>query len=158
MGPPDVVRLPQPVLVTLLELAPVATFVVVARRIAATNRLGSAWLAAHPSHRELVTRRGGPESVHFDVTAFVSGGVRSFVVKLRYATSERRTIDRWQLTRRERAVVEWVLRGATNMQIAKELACATKTIEHHVTSIFRKANVENRALLIVAAMESAGDR
>ena len=44
------------------------------------------------------------------------------------------------------------MRGASNRRIAAELACSVKTVEHHVSSILRKVDVENRASLILALL------
>jgi DNA-binding NarL/FixJ family response regulator len=59
------------------------------------------------------------------------------------------------LTRREREVVEMVCRGYRNKQIANELGIAETTVWHHLTSIFRKVEVEDRMSLIVFAHRNA---
>lgn len=55
------------------------------------------------------------------------------------------------LTDRERSVLELIAQGADNAQIARRLFITQKTVRNHVTSIFRKLNVETRAQAIVAA-------
>jgi DNA-binding NarL/FixJ family response regulator len=101
-----------------------------------------------------VIRRGGPDRTRFEVTQFVSGSTTHYLAILRsQAASLSPRTACWGLTRRENQVVLAILRGATNRQIANELGCAMKTIEHHVSSILRKANLENRASLIVAILE-----
>jgi len=59
------------------------------------------------------------------------------------------------LTRREREVVEMVCRGYRNKQIANELGIAETTVWHHLTSIFRKVEVDDRMSLIVFAHRNA---
>jgi DNA-binding NarL/FixJ family response regulator len=56
----------------------------------------------------------------------------------------------WGLTRRQTAVLGLVAQGDANRTIAHKLSCAERTVEMHVTALFAKANVENRAALLVA--------
>jgi DNA-binding CsgD family transcriptional regulator len=53
----------------------------------------------------------------------------------------------WQLTPRQRDVLERIVAGHANKEIASELGCAEGTIELHVTRLFRKAEVTSRAQL-----------
>lgn len=55
------------------------------------------------------------------------------------------------LTRREREVLEQIARGLDNAQIAARLSVAEKTVRNHITAIFDKIAVDNRAQAIVAA-------
>lgn len=55
-----------------------------------------------------------------------------------------------ELTQRERAVLQLICRGLSNKEIARDLDCALKTVECHVTSILRKAGVGSRLQLAVA--------
>jgi pimeloyl-ACP methyl ester carboxylesterase/DNA-binding CsgD family transcriptional regulator len=59
-----------------------------------------------------------------------------------------------QLTPRERELVELIAQGRDNAQIAAHLALSEKTVRNHITSIFAKLEVENRAQAIVRARES----
>lgn len=157
MGPSGFVRIPHSALVSMLERIPAGAFVVKHRRVVAANQLGSVWLGGDRTRVELLAKPGGPDPARFDVISFYSDGLRHHIATVRLetiATGVLRAAEKWRLTRRERMVVEWILRGATNHQIGQELGCATKTVEHHVTSIFRKANVENRSHLIVAAIDA----
>lgn len=52
------------------------------------------------------------------------------------------------LTRRQREVVELLVRGLTNKEIASGLGCSLKTVEKTVTRILRKVGVRNRASLL----------
>ena len=60
---------------------------------------------------------------------------------------------RWKLTPRQEKVLELVGRGLTNELIAEALGIAKGTVEFHLSAIFDKAGVSNRATLIVHAME-----
>jgi DNA-binding CsgD family transcriptional regulator len=53
-----------------------------------------------------------------------------------------------RLTRRQRQVVERLLAGKSNRQIADELGVKTKTVEVHVGRVMHKANVSSRAALV----------
>ena len=55
------------------------------------------------------------------------------------------------LTPRERELVELIAQGRDNAQIAARLGLSEKTVRNHITSIFAKLEVENRAQAIVLA-------
>lgn len=53
------------------------------------------------------------------------------------------------LTQREREVIDLVCRGMKNKGIAKELHISEATVSHHLTSIFRKLEIEDRTSLVI---------
>jgi len=55
---------------------------------------------------------------------------------------------RWNLTSRQGEVLELVARGMTNTSIAETLGIRLGTVEFHVSAIFDKVGVNNRAALI----------
>ena len=55
-------------------------------------------------------------------------------------------------TRREREVLEQVLRGLTNKEIASHLDITLRTVEFHMTSILRKVQVTSRSQLLAMAL------
>jgi DNA-binding NarL/FixJ family response regulator len=57
------------------------------------------------------------------------------------------------VTSREMDVVELVIAGRTNKQIAAELYLSPKTVERHVSSLFTRLAVTNRRELAAAASE-----
>lgn len=64
---------------------------------------------------------------------------------------EARLVDasrRWRTSPRETEVLRLVARGHTNADIARELGISLRTLELHVTRLFDKAGVDNRATLI----------
>ncbi|WP_342051188.1 MULTISPECIES: alpha/beta fold hydrolase [unclassified Cupriavidus] len=61
------------------------------------------------------------------------------------------------LTRRERDVVVLIAQGRDNAQIAAHLGLCEKTVRNHITNIFSKLEVENRAQAIVLAREAGYD-
>lgn len=58
------------------------------------------------------------------------------------------------LTPRERELVELLAQGRDNAQIAATLQLSEKTVRNHITSVFAKLEVENRAQAIVLARTS----
>ena len=58
------------------------------------------------------------------------------------------------LTRREHEVLELLARGETNAAIAGRLSMSEKTVRNHVSSIFNKLHVADRAHAIVKAREA----
>ncbi len=55
------------------------------------------------------------------------------------------------LTPRERQLVELIAQGRDNAQIAAAMQLTDKTVRNHITSVFAKLEVENRAQAIVRA-------
>ena len=58
------------------------------------------------------------------------------------------------LTPREAELVELIAQGLDNAQIAARLELSDKTVRNHITSIFAKLGVDNRARAIVLAREA----
>jgi DNA-binding NarL/FixJ family response regulator len=61
------------------------------------------------------------------------------------ALRKRSTFDRAPLTRRELQVLRLVAAGKTNRAIATELSLSERTIDRHVSNVFRKLHVPSRA-------------
>ncbi len=53
------------------------------------------------------------------------------------------------LTRREQDVLQELVTGATNQEIAKALSRSSRTVENHVSTILQKFNVSNRTEIIL---------
>jgi DNA-binding NarL/FixJ family response regulator len=58
------------------------------------------------------------------------------------------------LTTREREILDLVARGRSNAQIAEQLVLSAKTVRNHVSSIFTKMQVVDRAQAIVKARDA----
>ena len=56
--------------------------------------------------------------------------------------------SRWNLTGRQAEVLGLVARGATNAAVAEALGIKERTVEFHLSAIFDKVGVDNRATLI----------
>jgi len=59
-----------------------------------------------------------------------------------------------QLSEREREVLDLLARGHGNATIARQLSIAPKTARNHVSNIFTKLHVADRAQAIVRAREA----
>lgn len=57
------------------------------------------------------------------------------------------------ITEREKEVLFWLTRGASNGEIAKHLYITVATVKAHLTSIFDKLKVTSRSQAIVAALK-----
>lgn len=62
-----------------------------------------------------------------------------------------------EVTPRQQQVLDALVRGATNKEIAARLGCSVKTIEFHLDRLFDKFGVRTRAGLVgVVLRESLG--
>lgn len=63
------------------------------------------------------------------------------------------------LTPREAEIVHLILGQLTNLAISLHLGCSVKTVEAHISSIFRKTHTTSRLDLVVKVMsaQKAGD-
>ena len=59
-----------------------------------------------------------------------------------------------ELTEREREILELIARGLSNQQIVDRLVLSPKTVRNHVSNIFSKLQVRDRAEAIVRAREA----
>jgi DNA-binding NarL/FixJ family response regulator len=59
-----------------------------------------------------------------------------------------------ELTSREREILTMIAQGQNNMQIAERLDLAPKTVRNHVSNIFNKLQVADRAQAIIRAREA----
>ena len=81
---------------------------------------------------------------------------RRFIAELRafLPAAEVRDPAFGSLTPRERDLIELIAQGRDNAQIAAQLGVSAKTVRNHITSIFAKLEVENRAQAIVLARKA----
>jgi len=59
-----------------------------------------------------------------------------------------------ELTTREHEVLDLIAKGRTNQEIAKELYLSPKTVRNHISNIFTKLQVADRAQAIIRAREA----
>jgi DNA-binding CsgD family transcriptional regulator len=58
------------------------------------------------------------------------------------------------LTKRQSEIFDWVLKGASNKQIAKRLGLSEATIKLHMGAIFKKYGVQSRLQLCAFAQNN----
>ncbi|UWP87037.1 response regulator transcription factor [Dactylosporangium fulvum] len=63
-----------------------------------------------------------------------------------------------QLTDREREILRYVAQGLDNTTVARRLAVSPKTVRNHLSSVFVKLQVKDRAQAIVRARDEGLDR
>jgi DNA-binding CsgD family transcriptional regulator len=59
------------------------------------------------------------------------------------------------LTRRQSEILSWVVEGKTNPAIAKIVGCSPRTIQHHLSRIYRKLGVETRTAAALMSYQAA---
>lgn len=86
-----------------------------------------------------------------DALRFVNGLLEQLRERLRSTNKPAVTRPRDELTARERSIVEFIARGRSNKEIARELGVAPETIKTHLKRIFQKLSAESRAQAVVRA-------
>ena len=116
--------------------------------------------AAPRSFRELTSRTRSESG--WDLTPLRIGTAtpgllaihRPTVDERRVCDSVRSAILRWRLTPRQGRVLALVAQGWTNGAIGEQLGICIGTVEFHVSAIFDKAGLQNRASLIAKLLET----
>ena len=103
----------------------------------------------------IVVARDDPADVFLHAVAWLRSDERTGP---RAALAKRRIGDQGKLSIRELDVVRLVCRGLRNEQIAHALVISEATVRHHLTSVFAKRGVSNRAALIVQAYNAGWSR
>ncbi|MFZ5442401.1 MAG: LuxR C-terminal-related transcriptional regulator [Myxococcota bacterium] len=95
------------------------------------------------------------DGAHFRRSAITGNGVPQHWLLVRHASASREvelrhahSVQAWGLTPREGDVLRLVADGRTNHAISRELGCAERTTELHVSRLLQKAGVSNRASLV----------
>ncbi len=71
---------------------------------------------------------------------------------IRNPTSQKKEIS--NLSKREKEILQYLVKGKTNKEIAEELFLSAKTIDSHRTNIMKKMKVHNSAELVWKAVNS----
>jgi|SRR5690625_1767810 len=58
------------------------------------------------------------------------------------------------LTKRESEVIQLLAKGKSNMEIAEALKISEKTVKNHISSIFKKTNVNDRTKAVILAIRN----
>jgi DNA-binding NarL/FixJ family response regulator len=59
------------------------------------------------------------------------------------------------LSRREKQIVDALLDGCTNKEVAQQLGVSDQTVKKQLTTLYRKVGVSNRLELVLWAMQRA---
>lgn len=59
-----------------------------------------------------------------------------------------------ELTGREREILELIARGESNAAIAGQLSLSAKTVSNHISNIFNKLQVADRAQAVIRARDA----
>jgi DNA-binding NarL/FixJ family response regulator len=116
----------------------------------------------------LVNGQYGPDELIAAVQATAKGqprlspgAVRVLVERLRTRRGQREPTRRPELSRREVEIVDQLVRGHTNAEIARSLGISEKTVKNHVNHVYAKLRTRNRAetvALWLGAEPSPADR
>jgi LuxR family maltose regulon positive regulatory protein len=85
------------------------------------------------------------------VVKFVNGLLEQLRERMQEARKTATTRSRDELTARERSIVEFIARGRSNKEIARELGVTPETVKTHLKRIFQKLSAESRAQAVVRA-------
>jgi two-component system, NarL family, response regulator DevR len=96
---------------------------------------------------ETMASRRGKEQGHGSGTR-----LRSPRLRARLRTAARA----WSLTPRQAQVLGLVTLGLGNKEIGEMLGCSPRTVELHLTAIYRKSGAERRTTLIALVWASPG--
>lgn len=122
--------------------------------VVCSNAAAAAVLGGRPrvirgaSRDEAVT---GLAALAWEVTPIRTTGEQRWSLMISPRTEGPRARN-WNLTTRQREVLELVARGMTNADIAEALGIRLGTVEFHISAIFDKVGVDNRAALIAIVM------
>jgi DNA-binding CsgD family transcriptional regulator len=145
---------------TTLEHLGVPAFIVSATgRVFESNQVGQALLEARRTEvtsalRDALAQR--PSSIQFEVTRFRQHGAEDHwlailkvrAVDARVVRAISVAVTRFQLTVRQREVLELLIRGESNATIASALAITERAVEQHVSAMLDRTAVDNRSSLI----------
>lgn len=151
------------VLTRVLDQIGAATLVVDPRgRIVEANAAGRQLFDQPAVRREVISEdlaaalRGGPSP--FELVRITDTGAPAMFLAIlrtadtRVAAALHRATQRWNLTKRQAEVLEFVVRGTGTATIAGELRITTRAVELHITKLFERADVESRAALVAAVL------
>jgi DNA-binding CsgD family transcriptional regulator len=99
------------------------------------------------------SERSGAEGGGFSVTRLTAAGWPAYVLAIADQPASAAALSslaqqRWALTARQTVILEHLLDGATNKEIAIRAACAEVTVENHVTELYRRSGARSRTDLV----------
>jgi DNA-binding CsgD family transcriptional regulator len=117
------------------------------------NKLGSALLARDPKGVLASIRQSARKASDgaFSITPLTVLGAPPYLLAIQkeqrhgLASLVSLAQRRWGLTARQTHVLELMLTGATNKDIAHQSSCAEVTVEKHITELYRRSGSRSRA-------------
>ena len=119
----------------------------------------------HHGARGVLVKDVAPELLFKSIHAVMQGQfwighevVSDLVAALRNSNPpppQQNATRRYNLTSREMEIVERVVKGESNKEIASALGVTEDTVKHHLTSVFDKVGVSSRVELAVFALHHA---
>ena len=82
-----------------------------------------------------------------------AGAVLIILERVRQKTSVSRLSDRYGFTKRERTVVEDLMQGRTNKEIASDLGISLPSVKAHLKQIMRKTNTTTRTGVLAQILQ-----
>ena len=80
-----------------------------------------------------------------------------FVIVMEFLNEEQMTADyKFKFSKREAEIIDGLIQGKNNLQLAKTLNLSENTIKTHIKSIYKKTGVSNRTELAYLLMLNAG--
>jgi len=136
-------------LLTLRSHTPATPIVVISHiedreTVQSTLRCGASGFIPKSTSRELIAQ---------GIQLVLSGGVFVPQQLLEYEETEQTPSDVNSLTKRQSAVLELVLQGFSNKQIAYQLQISEWTVKSHMAAIFRALKVRNRVEAVLIAKQ-----
>jgi DNA-binding NarL/FixJ family response regulator len=85
----------------------------------------------------------------------MAGLLKTFFQNVGHTTDSTPTLDPFpDLTDREREVLDLIAQGTNNQEIAQQLYISAKTVSNHISNIFNKLHVADRAQAIIKARQA----
>jgi LuxR family maltose regulon positive regulatory protein len=99
----------------------------------------------------LQARNAGVFDEEIEALRFVNGLLERLRDRTREKKKQAPGRPREELSAREISIVEFIARGRSNKEIARELGVAPETVKTHLKRIFQKLSAESRAQAVVRA-------
>ncbi len=88
---------------------------------------------------------------------FINQGFAAKIIgSMRESAMLKAAAEKEKLTLREQQIVQHLLQGHTNREIAQNLAISEKTVKHYMTIIMQKLHARNRLEVVIAAQGLPG--
>ncbi len=86
-------------------------------------------------------------------TYMTPGFATKVIMSMKTAEIRQKTLQNNRLSVREEQVVNHLMRGRTNREIAESLDISEKTVKHYMTVLMQKLDVRNRVEVVLAAQK-----